>query len=74
MGESRASREIRKMRPFSVDDALRVAEILGPTSAAALALCELLRRQQAGEDVGLFRTDSMFVVGLTPPAQSEEKP
>ena len=46
----------------------RAAHILGPSSAAAMALADLKRRRVAGESACLFWTGYSFVVGPDPSA------
>lgn len=51
------------MEPFDPNVALKIAEIIGPSSAAAKALVELTERLARGEDVGLFKRGAAFIVG-----------
>lgn len=52
---------------YPEDSARRVAAIIGPHSAAALALGELASRRASGEAVSLFRaTGGYLVVGPSP--------
>ena len=55
-----------RLHAYSIEAALRVAEIIGPQSAAAQALAELHRRQSSGEDAALFLSGNAFVVGPKP--------
>lgn len=50
------------LRNYPIETAKMVAEILGPQSAAALALSELERRKAAGEDVALFTTGNSVLI------------
>jgi len=49
--------------PVDEDAVRRVARIIGPCSAADLALAELDMRRRAGEDVAIYQTPSSWVVG-----------
>jgi len=51
--------------------ARRCAHILGGFSAAALALQELDRRRDAGEEVRIYQTGRSWVVG--PPITEDEQ-
>lgn len=44
----------------------RVARIMGPSSASALALAEYRRRRAGGEDVEIFQTGRTLIVGPSP--------
>ena len=61
----------RMVYPVSYDEANRVANIFGPSSAAWRALDEFERRRATGEEVGIFRDRAMLIVGpvraLNPP-------
>ena len=48
------------------DRAERLAHIMGPSSAAAMALVELKKRREAGEDAVLLIAGSMILVGPRP--------
>jgi len=49
--------------PYDIDIARRCAEILGPSSASSMALCELKRRLALGEDVAMFQAGNNILVG-----------
>ena len=51
--------------------ARRCAHIIGPFSAAALALQELDRRRKAGEEVRIYQTGRSWVV--VPPITEDER-
>lgn len=52
--------------------ARRVAQVVGPESAAAAAIAELERRRSAGEVVEIFRINGSWIVG--PPLPQEQNP
>ena len=63
------------MIPVSEDEARRIADIIGPFSAAARALKDVARRRAEGEDVMIYRSLSLWLVGPPPSARSAaEKP
>lgn len=49
--------------PYPVEQAERLAKIMGESSATAKALTEMKARREAGEDVGLFVFRSHIFVG-----------
>jgi hypothetical protein len=55
-----------QLTPCSPDIARRVAKIIGPYSAAAMALAELDARTERGENVSLYTSGNSFVVGPLP--------
>jgi len=57
----------KKIEPslYSVENAERLAKIMGENSATAKALRELRERQAKGEDVSLFVFQSWIFVGPT---------
>lgn len=61
------------LSPYPVEKAERLAKVVGKNSAVAHALTELKRRQDAGEDVGLFVYRSHIVVGPRLPPAHEQK-
>jgi hypothetical protein len=56
----------KEIAPISREIVERIARIIGPTSAAQLALDELDQRVKLGEHVCIFETASSFVVGPAP--------
>lgn len=63
---------MRRLKPADEDAVRRIAEVIGPCSAADLALAELDMRRRNGEDVMIFQTPSSWVVG-PPLSKSDEK-
>lgn len=61
--------EPRPLHPASEEQARLVAGIIGPGSAHARALRELDRRREAGEEVYLYRSGPVVVVGPSLPNQ-----
>jgi hypothetical protein len=57
--------------PFDEVLAEKIADVVGESSAAALALAELKRRRERGEDAALFVASSTLVVG--PPFNAPER-
>jgi hypothetical protein len=57
--------------PFDESLCGRIAQVVGESSAAALALDELARRRGRGEDAALFIASSTLVVG--PPFNAPER-
>lgn len=53
--------------PYPVDQAERLVKIMGQSCATALALKEMKRRNEEGEQVGLFVAGGFVFVG---PVQS----
>lgn len=51
---------------FEEDAARRIAEIIGPASAAALAIANLEQRRTAGEDAVIWRDGKRWIVGPRP--------
>lgn len=49
--------------PYPIEQAERLAKIMGDSSATARALAELKKRQADGEDVTLFVARSFIFVG-----------
>lgn len=60
--------------PFDESVAKRIARVVGPSGAFALALAELDRRRASGEDVYLFCASSTLVVGPMPDEKHTEQP
>jgi hypothetical protein len=56
----------RKLEPLPLYQAERIAHILGESSAMAMAIGEMKRRQAAGENVMLFTSGNSVVVGPSP--------
>lgn len=57
------------VKPVDEDAVRRIAQIIGPCSAADQALAELDARRRDGEDVAIFQTPSGWVVG--PPLRND---
>ncbi len=51
------------MEPVTENIVRRVAEIMGPSSAAAKAIRDFELRQQAGEDVAFYHEPRTWIVG-----------
>lgn len=55
--------KMRRIKPADEDAVRRIAAVIGPCSAADLALAELDMRRRNGEEVMIFQTPSSWVVG-----------
>jgi hypothetical protein len=55
-----------EMLPYDEEQAQRIADIVGPSSAAAKALAQLQRRRSDGEDVYLWIVENAILVGPVP--------
>lgn len=62
---------MRQIKPADEAAVRRIAAVVGPCSAADLALAELDMRRRNGEDVMIFQTPSSWVVG--PPLQQPDQ-
>ena len=51
------------IKPADEDAVRRIAEVIGPCSAADRALAELDMRRRAGENVTIYQTPSSWLVG-----------
>jgi hypothetical protein len=59
------------IKPADEEAVRRVALIIGPCSAADMALAELDMRRRAGQDVTIYQTPSSWIVG--PPGLCDVK-
>lgn len=59
---------------YSDDDLLRIAHIIGPTSAASMAMAERDRRRASGEDAVVYRDANRGVLLVGPRIAIERQP
>jgi hypothetical protein len=53
----------KKLRPVTVDHLRRIANIMGPASAAAKALGDMDARRRAGQDPRAYWTGTTILIG-----------